>query len=436
MPVKRLPLASTRLPTLRFTGTVADISPLAKVDFSGGWPPVKNFDLVVTLDHVDDRLRPGMSVTERIAVQRIPNVILIPTEAVFNRNGRDVVYVEQGIEGQQQFRRTHRCDRPSRRRPGGNPQRPRTGRARGDEGSGDQAMRARTRLRIVIGVLVVVGAGLGINYSLAKIKSTDHGTPTIRVAKGNVDLKVYVTGELRTPNTSILIAPPVGGTLQIVKFARTGDVVKAGDVVLEFDPSEQEYNLEQAQSALDQADQQITKNKADAAISISKDQVDLLHAHYDVRRAELDVSQNELKSAIDAKKNDLALEEAKRRLAQLEEDSKSRAASNAANLSVYMAQRAKAQMDIKLAQDRITNMVIKAPISGLFARKSNTSWHKFLHQWNDPAGISGRRSDISGKSRCHDHGYFPNGGFHSSSGNFARRYQHWGFSRNSSGRFT
>jgi HlyD family secretion protein len=232
-------------------------------------------------------------------------------------------------------------------------------------------MKARTRVRILVGVLLIVAAGFGINYSLAKIKSTSHGTPTVRVAKGNIDLKVYITGELRTPNTSILIAPPVGGTLQIVKFARTGDTVKAGDIVLEFDPSEQEYNLEQAQSALDQADQQITKNKADAAISISKDEVDLLHARYDVRRAELDVSQNELKSAIDAKKNDLALEEAKRRLAQLEEDSKSRAASNAANLAVFMAQRAKAQMDIKLAQDRITNMVVKAPISGLFARKSN-----------------------------------------------------------------
>jgi HlyD family secretion protein len=239
-------------------------------------------------------------------------------------------------------------------------------------------MKARTRLRIVIGVLVVVAAGFGINYSVARIKNPDHGIPTARVTKGNVDLKVYVNGELRTPNTSVLIAPPVGGTLMIVKFARTGDTVKAGDVVLEFDPSEQEYSLEQAQSALDQADQQITKIKADAAISISKDQVDLLHAQFDVRRAELDVSQNELKSAIDAKKNDLALEEAKRRLAQLQEDSKSRAASNDANLAVYVAQRAKAQMDIKLAQDRIANMSVKASISGLFARKPNTNGLNFF----------------------------------------------------------
>jgi HlyD family secretion protein len=86
-----------------FTGSVADISPLAKIDFSGGWPPMKNFDLIVALEHPDPRLRPGMSVTERIAVQRIPNVILVPAEAVFNRNGRDVVYVEQGANGSNNF---------------------------------------------------------------------------------------------------------------------------------------------------------------------------------------------------------------------------------------------------------------------------------------------------------------------------------------------
>jgi HlyD family secretion protein len=86
-----------------FIGEVADISPLAKIDFSGGWPPVKNFDLVVALDRLDTRLKPGMSVTERIAVQKIPNVILIPAEALFNRNGHDVVYIEQGSKGSNNF---------------------------------------------------------------------------------------------------------------------------------------------------------------------------------------------------------------------------------------------------------------------------------------------------------------------------------------------
>lgn len=239
-------------------------------------------------------------------------------------------------------------------------------------------MKSATRTRLIIGTVVVIGAAAAIPYSLAKLRGTERGIPTAHVTRGDVDLKVYTTGQLRTPNTSLLMAPAVGGTLQIVSFPRTGDMVKAGDVVLEFDPSEQEYNLEQAQLALDQSDQQILKTKADGDISAAKDQVDLLHARYDVRRAELDVSQNELKSAIDAKKNDLALEEAKRRLAQLEQDANSRLESSKANLAVFLAQRAKAQLDIKQAQDRIQSMSIKAPISGLFVRKSNTNGINFF----------------------------------------------------------
>ena len=287
-------------------------------------------------------------------------------------------------------------------------------------------MKLRTQLRIGIVVVLLVLLGFGVKYTLAKMKGPGSSNlPTTKVVRGNIDLKVYVTGQLRTPNTSILMAPPVGGTLQIVKFSRTGDAVKAGDVVLEFDPSEQEYNVEQAQSNLDQADQQITKIKADSAISTSKDQVALLHARYDVRRAELDVSQNELKSAIDAKKNDLALEEAQRRLAQLEQDdTKSRAASNDANLAVYVAQRNKALLDMKLAQDRIASMQIKAPISGLFARKGNTNGVFFFGPgMSVPEYQEGDQTYPGSASSDTIHGRQPNGNFFARSRNFPRGYQ-------------
>jgi HlyD family secretion protein len=234
-------------------------------------------------------------------------------------------------------------------------------------------MKKRTRLRLIVALLVVIGAGTAIALSYGKIRGPERGIPTAKVTRGNVDLKVYTTGQLRTLNTALLMAPPVNGTLQIIHLAHTGEFVKAGDVVLQFDPSEQEYNMEQSQSLLDQADQQLRKTKADQDVTTANDNVALLHAKYDIRRAELDVSQNEMKSAIDAKKNDLALEEAKRRYAQLEQDVKSRAASATANLAVFQAQRAKAQLDIKMAQDRIASMTIKATISGMVARKANTN---------------------------------------------------------------
>src|SRR4051812_39994776 len=67
-----------------------------------------------------------------------------------------------------------------------------------------------------------------------------------------------------------------------------------GDLVMEFDPSEQRYKLEQNRSELLQAEQEIAKAKADAAVVAAQDKVALLKARFDVRRAELDVQKNEL----------------------------------------------------------------------------------------------------------------------------------------------
>ncbi len=80
------------VPDREHKGWVGSISPLAKLDYSS-WPIKKNFDLTVRLDRPDPRLRPGMSVTARVAVERLPNSILVPAEAVFERSGRTVAYV-------------------------------------------------------------------------------------------------------------------------------------------------------------------------------------------------------------------------------------------------------------------------------------------------------------------------------------------------------
>ena len=132
--------------------------------------------------------------------------------------------------------------------------------------------------------------------------------PLAEVKRGEIDLEVHATGELRASHSMMLSAPAVGGdALQITHLVRTGQPVKKGDVVFEFDPSEQHYKLEQNRSELLQAEQEITKAKADAAVLAAEDKVTLLKDRYSVRRAELDVQKNELVSKIDADKNELAL---------------------------------------------------------------------------------------------------------------------------------
>jgi len=87
------------VPDRELTGTLKDISVVAKPDFTS-WPPVRNFDLVVALSENDARLRSGMSASARIELDRLPDVIVVPTGAVFQRGAATVVYVvgKNGVE--------------------------------------------------------------------------------------------------------------------------------------------------------------------------------------------------------------------------------------------------------------------------------------------------------------------------------------------------
>ena len=76
--------------------SIVDISVLARVDMGPTYPPPRNFDLKVRVDENDQRLRPGMSATARIEIDRVANTLLIPATAVFDVNGKSVVYKLEG----------------------------------------------------------------------------------------------------------------------------------------------------------------------------------------------------------------------------------------------------------------------------------------------------------------------------------------------------
>ena len=221
-------------------------------------------------------------------------------------------------------------------------------------------------------LLALALAGSGFSCRQTTVLATDSEIPTATVKEVDLQLKVSTTGVLRTTQSRTVIAPPIaGGTLQIITLARSGAQVHTGDVVLEFDPSQQEYNLGQNRSDLLQAEQEIVKAKADADVQTAEDQTALLKAKYAVRRAELEVSKNELVSPIDAQKNLLGLDEAKRALAQLEQDIKSHSASNEAALAISEEKRHKARLSMEQAEQNIKKMHITAPINGLVVIHGN-----------------------------------------------------------------
>jgi multidrug resistance efflux pump len=220
--------------------------------------------------------------------------------------------------------------------------------------------------------LVAVGAVRIGRSNAAAAPADDLRVPTTRVTRGSLELSVHANGELRASKSAMLIAPSVGGTLRILRLLDAGVSVKAGDVIAEFDPTEQQYALEQAKSELEEAEQQIVKKKADLDVQSAEDRVELLTARFDVRRAELDnLTDRELISANAYAKNQLALEQAKHRLEQIAADSKTRIDTNRAALALVEEKRAKAELAATRAQQNIDNLVLRAPIGGLVVIRDN-----------------------------------------------------------------
>ena len=158
-------------------------------------------------------------------------------------------------------------------------------------------------------VLVVLGAAYGGYRYFDHMPQKQLPVATAKVRRGDVIVRAYSRGELQAVRSAKLLAPNLLSTVQVTKLAPLGALAKEKDLIVEFDDSERRTALEEALLEVEQIDEQIKKAQADLAIRNNQDQVELLKARYSVRRGELEVKRNELISPIDAKKNELNLEE-------------------------------------------------------------------------------------------------------------------------------
>jgi HlyD family secretion protein len=78
------------IPDRQFTGNLEQIGTIATSDFS------RNFNLQIVLDEKDTRLKPGMTANATVVVDRVPDAITIPVQAMFQKSGQTVAYVWNG----------------------------------------------------------------------------------------------------------------------------------------------------------------------------------------------------------------------------------------------------------------------------------------------------------------------------------------------------
>jgi multidrug efflux pump subunit AcrA (membrane-fusion protein) len=216
-------------------------------------------------------------------------------------------------------------------------------------------------LVIVLGLVVAAGVTFGgVRFSRAVPV-----IPTATVQRGEFIEAVQIRGRVKAEKSVLLKAPSVTGDIQIIKLARTGTAVKKGDVVAQFDTSKLVDTLNQRRSDMKQADAEIEQERAKARLLDEQDRTDLLKARYDVERAKLDVSQQEILSQIDGAEKKLALADAEQKLREVESRQKSDQASSQATINGKVQARAKAQADVRRVEADIASMILRATADGV-----------------------------------------------------------------------
>jgi multidrug resistance efflux pump len=238
--------------------------------------------------------------------------------------------------------------------------------------------RAITAVVCVI-VALALAAWTGLRVSVAPESAPSADVPVTRVKRGKVTVTVAARGELQGASSEMMIAPMTGGREMAITFLRRpGEVVAAGDVVVQFDTTEQEFALREAEADLAEAGEQVVKAIAESKAREEEMNYQLLQAQAEVRLAELDVRRNPLLAAIVARQNILALEAANDRLRQIRHDIRNRKATTEAGVAIQEAARNKAKVKAETARRNIQAMTLKTKSGGYVAIQQNQSSGFFM----------------------------------------------------------
>jgi multidrug efflux pump subunit AcrA (membrane-fusion protein) len=205
------------------------------------------------------------------------------------------------------------------------------------------------------------GGGLYATYHYGG--TTEVEVATARVRRGDFVISVRARGDIRSARSIILRAPQVPG-LSITHLAINGSTVKKGEVVVEFDPVQQEQNIIARTTAVRSADGDIEQTKATQVMDNDADDLNKMTSEYQVESSKLDASKAAVLSAVDGAKFRLTVGVNEGSLQQVKSTVNAHQIGHESDLSRLNQRKNKAVADLSLAQSYLPKMQLRAPVEG------------------------------------------------------------------------
>src|SRR5262245_11662953 len=220
--------------------------------------------------------------------------------------------------------------------------------------------------RAVLAVAFFAIAG-AIGFGVMRMRQVEASgaLATAPVRKGEFTVIVRCRGELKAQRSAQVTAPVNVPELRIVWIASQGGPIKAGDPIVRFDPSSAKNQLQEKTAALEQAQAALDQAIAQAGITAEQDKLDLAAADYQVEKAKLEVSKAEIVSRLKAEESRVDLSIADKKLSVQKSTLELNQASNNAKIASLTRAREKAKDEKELTEYRLSQMELKAPLTGV-----------------------------------------------------------------------
>jgi len=232
-------------------------------------------------------------------------------------------------------------------------------------------MKTKTAVKAALSLALIGAAGYGL-WRFKTVQASE-ALPTAPVRRGEFLVTVRCRGELKARRTVQITAPLNVPDLRIVWLAPAGLNVKAGEVVIKFDPSSAQQQLDERRAALKQAEAALVQQQAEGALQKEQDKQELADANLLVEKGKIEVSKAEIVSKLQGEEAEVDLGLAQQKMAVQAAKLNFNAASSDAKVASLRRQRDKAADDVAISEARVKRMEVKAPMDGMVSYIQNFS---------------------------------------------------------------
>jgi multidrug efflux pump subunit AcrA (membrane-fusion protein) len=228
-----------------------------------------------------------------------------------------------------------------------------------------------TRRRWIVGSAALLAVGGGAVFAALHLTAPPTvDVPVARAQRGEFVISVRGRGEVRSVRSAVITAPQTPDA-RIVRLAESGKPIKKGEVVVEFDPVTQEQYYLDRNSQVRQVDSEIVQAQAQHRIINEQDAMQLMKTQYDLERARLEASKQEILSEIQGAKNRIDVTVSEGEVQKAETAVEAHKEANEAELARLGERKGKTIRDMERAKGYLQGMVLRAPIDGIVNIRPN-----------------------------------------------------------------